>query len=107
MFKIKLAKSRIKIATKSEPCPDRAWRWLVSVFLLATAAALAAGYFFYRELMFLELTSQRRLQSRSTAPPPLQLDRSSLEAVADWLDAKAARTEELKANPPTLPDPSI
>lgn len=104
MFKIKLAKSRIKIATKPEPYPDRAWRWLVSVFLLATAAALAGGYFFYHELVFLELTSQRRLQSRGSAP--LQLDRSSLETAADWLDAKAARTEELKANPPTLPDPA-
>jgi len=105
MFKIKLAKSRIKIATKSEFCPDRAWRWLASVFLLAAAAALAGGYLLYRELTFLEAASWRRLQSQNSIPR--QLDEAGLEAVADWLDAKAARTEELKTNPPTIRDPAI
>ncbi len=105
MFKIKLAKSRIKIATKSEPRPDRAWRWLASVFLFAAAAALAGGYLLYRELASLEATSRRRLQSQSSAP--LQLDRSALEAVTDWLNLKAAQTAELKTNPPTLRDPAI
>lgn len=104
MFKIRLAKSRIKIVTKSEPRPDRAWRWLASIFLLATAAALAGGYSLYRTLAALEVTSQRRLQSQGQAP--LQLDQRGLRTVTDWLDAKAARTEELKANPPTLVDPS-
>ncbi|MBI2100430.1 MAG: hypothetical protein HYT47_00165 [Candidatus Vogelbacteria bacterium] len=104
MFKIKLAKPRIKTATKSEPRPDRVWRWLVSVFLLAAAGALVGGYYLYRELASLELRSQRRLQSQSQET--LQLDEIRLRAVTDWLEAKAARTEELKVSPPTLGDPA-
>ncbi|MBI4136368.1 MAG: hypothetical protein HY481_02375 [Candidatus Vogelbacteria bacterium] len=104
MFKIKLAKSRIKIAIKSESRPDRAWRWLASVFLLAAAAALAGGYLLYHELASLEAASRRRLQSQNSIPQ--HLDEAGLRAVADWLDAKAARTEELKTNPPTLRDPA-
>ncbi|MBI2097505.1 MAG: hypothetical protein HYT46_01020 [Candidatus Vogelbacteria bacterium] len=104
MFKIKLFKSRIKIAAKSEPHPDRVWRWLAAVFLLASAAALAGGYGLYRQLASLELVSQRRLQSQSSAPR--ELDRRALEAVINQLNLKAARTEELKLTPPTLADPT-
>lgn len=74
-------------------------------FLILTAAALVGGYLLYRQLAVIEAVSRCRLESQDSSA--LRLDLKALEQVRQSLQAKAARVEALKANPPTLPDPSI
>ena len=101
MLKIKFRRPSVKLTFR----PHRVWRWLISVFLLLAAGALAGGYYLYRQLETIELISQRRLESNPVEP--LRLDLKTLARVRERLDVKAARTEALKLNPPAVADPSL
>lgn len=85
--------------------PERSWTWLMASFLILTAAAFVGGYLLYRHLATIEDVSRHRLESQDSSA--LRLDLKALEQVHQSLQAKAARREAAKTNPPNLPDPSL
>ncbi|MEK7552770.1 MAG: hypothetical protein AAB505_01535 [Patescibacteria group bacterium] len=84
--------------------PDRAWRWLIALFLLLTVAIFVGGYFFYRQLEAMETTSRARFASQPDTT--VNLDRVGLEKVRQLLEAKAERSKEASVRAPLLIDPS-
>ena len=97
MFKIKF-KSQAKI--KSVFRPTRVWRWLMGIFLVLVFAAFGGGYFSYKQLSNLEVSSQRWLEKESAELN--RLDLKTLTQVRAEFEAKARQTENLKLNPPPI-----
>lgn len=92
-----------RLFIKKDINPDRDWRWLLSVWLVAVLAILMAGILAYPVLFNVPVAAVGGSTTSSTTPT---IGRSDVEKVMKMIEERAATAATLQTAPPNLVDPS-